>query len=83
MGRTFSDYGRLHYVFMELIACTGIYQIFTSITGDHVDACITQTPRKPKIKPCYKVVSEREEKDDEADAKMHYKEFLNLNDLEK
>ena len=34
----------------------------------HVDASITQSPRKPKTKPAYEVVSDREEGDDEADA---------------
>ncbi|QOJ23532.1 MAG: transposase [Gammaproteobacteria bacterium] len=39
--------------------------------GCHVDASITQSPRKPKTRPAYEVVSEREEReerDDEADA---------------
>lgn len=36
--------------------------------GCHVDASITQSPRKPKTKPAYEVVSDREERDDEADA---------------
>lgn len=37
--------------------------------GCHVDASITQSPRKPKTKPTYEVVSDREERDDEPDAK--------------
>ena len=36
--------------------------------GCHVDASITQSPRKPKTKPAYEVVSDREDRDDEADA---------------
>jgi len=36
--------------------------------GCHVDASITQSPRKPKTRPAYEVVSDREERDDEADA---------------
>ncbi len=36
--------------------------------GNHVDASITQSPRKPKTRPAYEVVSNREERDDEADA---------------
>lgn len=36
--------------------------------GCHVDASITQSPRKPKTKPAYEVVSDREERDDEPDA---------------
>jgi IS5 family transposase len=36
--------------------------------GYHVDASITQSPRKPKTRPAYEVVSDREERDDEADA---------------
>lgn len=37
--------------------------------GCHVDASITQSPRKPKTKPTYEVVSDREERDDEPDAR--------------
>ena len=37
--------------------------------GCHVDASITQSPRKPKTKPAYEVVSDREERNDEADAR--------------
>jgi len=37
--------------------------------GNHVDASITQSPRKPKTRPAYEVVSDREERDDEADAR--------------
>ncbi len=36
--------------------------------GCHVDASITQSPRKPKTRPAYEVVSDREERDDEPDA---------------
>ena len=36
--------------------------------GCHVDASITQSPRKPKTRPAYEVVSDREERDDGADA---------------
>lgn len=36
--------------------------------GCHVDASITQSPRKPKTRPAYEVVSDREERDDEVDA---------------
>lgn len=36
--------------------------------GCHVDASITQSPRKPKTKPCYEVVNDREDRDDESDA---------------
>ena len=36
--------------------------------GCHVDASITQSPRKPRTKPAYEVVSDREERGDEADA---------------
>ena len=36
--------------------------------GYHVDASITQSPRKPKTRPAYEVISDREEWDDEADA---------------
>ena len=38
--------------------------------GCHVDASVTQNPRKPKTKPAYEVVNDREERDDEEDAKM-------------
>lgn len=37
--------------------------------GYHVDASITQSPRKPKIRSFYEVVNDREEQDDESDAK--------------
>lgn len=36
--------------------------------GCHIDASITQSPRKPKTRPTYEVVADREERDDEADA---------------
>lgn len=38
--------------------------------GCHVDASITQSPRRPKTRPAYEVVSDREERDDEADAQI-------------
>ncbi|TXI18214.1 MAG: IS5 family transposase [Nitrosomonas sp.] len=37
--------------------------------GCHVDASITQSPRKPRTKPAYEIVSDREERNDEADAR--------------
>ena len=40
----------------------------TVATGCHVDASITHSPRKPKTRPAYEVVSDREERDDETDA---------------
>jgi len=36
--------------------------------GCHVDASITQNPRKPKTKPAYEVVGDREERDDKIEA---------------
>jgi len=36
--------------------------------GYHVDASITLSPRKPKTKPTYEVINDREERDDESDA---------------
>lgn len=42
----------------------------TVATGCHVDASITHSPRKPKTKPVYEVVSDREDRDDETDAQM-------------
>ena len=36
--------------------------------GCHVDASITQSPRKPKTKPAYEVVNDREERGDEIEA---------------
>lgn len=38
-------------------------------TGCHIDASITHSPRKPKTKPSYEVVNDREEQDDEPSAK--------------
>ena len=43
------------------------YQV-TLKPGYHVDASITQSLHKPKTKPTYEVVQDREERDDEADA---------------
>lgn len=37
-------------------------------SGCHVDASITHSPRKPKSKPTYEVVTDREERNDEAEA---------------
>lgn len=37
--------------------------------GCHVDASLTQSPRKPKTRPAYEVVNDREERNDEEDAK--------------
>ena len=37
--------------------------------GCHVDASITQSPRKPKIRPAYEVVSDREDRDNATDAR--------------
>jgi IS5 family transposase len=37
--------------------------------GCHVDASITHSQRKPKSKPSYEVVNDREDRDDEEDAK--------------
>ena len=40
----------------------------TVTTGSHIDASITHSPRKPKTKPSYEVVNDREERDDESSA---------------
>ena len=40
----------------------------TVANGCHVDASITHSPRKPKTRAAYEVVSDREERDDETDA---------------
>lgn len=40
-------------------------------SGYHVDASITPSPRKPKTKPTYEVVHDREERDDEAAAQAN------------
>ena len=40
-------------------------------SGCHVDASITHSPRKPKTKPTYEIVTDREERDDEADAQAN------------
>ena len=37
--------------------------------GCHVDASITHSPRKPKTRPSYEVVADREDRDDEEEAK--------------
>ncbi len=38
------------------------------IQGCHVDASITHSPHKPKTKPSYSVVNDREERHDESNA---------------
>jgi transposase, IS5 family len=40
----------------------------TITKGYHIDASITHSPRKPKAKPSYEVVNDREERGDESDA---------------
>ena len=45
----------------------------TVTTGCHVDASITHSPRKPKTRPSYEVVDDREERDDESSAKTAMK----------
>jgi IS5 family transposase len=40
-------------------------------SGCHLDASITYSPRKPKTKPTYEIVSDREERDDEAEAQAN------------
>ena len=42
----------------------------TVTTGSHIDASITHSPRKPKTKPSYEVVNDREERDDESSAQV-------------
>lgn len=37
----------------------------TVTSGHHIDASITHSPRKPRNKPTYEVVNDREERDDE------------------
>jgi len=37
-------------------------------SGCHVDGSITHSPRKPRAKPAYEIVGDREERDDEAEA---------------
>ena len=40
----------------------------TLTMGYHIDASITQSPRKPKTKPSYEVINDRAESDDEFEA---------------
>lgn len=42
-------------------------------TGCHVDASITHSPRKPKTKPAYEVVNDRDDRDDETNAQENMK----------
>ena len=53
----------------EINRQTQAYNI-TVKQGCHVDTSITQSPRKPKTKPAYEVVSDREERDDESNAQL-------------
>jgi len=48
-------------------------------TECHVDASITHSPRKPKTRLAYKVVSDREESDDETDAQHPCGSLQSLN----
>jgi len=45
----------------------------TVTKGCHIDASITHSPRKPRTKPAYEVVNDREDRDDETDARTHMK----------
>jgi IS5 family transposase len=45
----------------------------TISSGCHVDASITHSPRKPKTKPTYEIVNDRDERDDEPDAQAQMK----------
>jgi len=45
----------------------------TVTKGCHIDASITHSPRKPKTKPAYEVVSDREDRYDETDAQENMK----------
>ena len=38
-------------------------------SGCHVDGSVTRSPRKPKAKPTFEMVGDRDERDDEADSK--------------
>lgn len=40
----------------------------TISSGCHIDASITHSPRKPKTKPTYEIVNDRDEQDDELEA---------------
>jgi len=45
----------------------------TLSSGCHVDASITHSPRKPKTKPTYEIVIDRNESDDESEAQADMK----------
>jgi transposase, IS5 family len=45
-------------------------------SGCHVEGSITHSPRRPKAKPTYEIVGDREERDDEADAKADLRVVL-------
>ncbi|MCC8995682.1 MAG: hypothetical protein LM517_01180 [Nitrosomonas sp.] len=47
---------------------TGKSRLTILLLNRVVDASIAQSPRKPKTKPAYEVVSDREERDDENEA---------------
>lgn len=51
--------------------------------GCHVDVSITQSPHKPKTRPAYEVVSDREERDDEGVNRMFeiIKNYINPFDV--
>lgn len=49
-----------------------VHQV-TVTKGCHIDASITHSPRKPKTKPTYAVVNDREDRDDETDAQVNMK----------
>ncbi len=45
----------------------------TVTKGYHVDASITHSPRKPRTRPTYEVVNDREDRNDETDAQENMK----------
>jgi len=45
----------------------------TVTKGCHIDASITHSPRKPRTKPTYEVVNDREDRNDETDAQANMK----------
>ena len=45
----------------------------TASSKCHVDASITHSPHKPKTKPTYKIVNDRDERDDELEPQAKIK----------
>jgi hypothetical protein len=57
--------------FLPFVEGGVVYNHKTEVAGSlGKRSCITHSPRKPKTKPTYEIVNDREERDDDAQADM-------------